>query len=217
MNDNSMTLDIAEPQVLVHFDHDPNNLTEHHRILLNKLGPGRWLGLTPDHELVVLDLNIQCHIVLDRRSRFPDHIHDGISACDPLSHNELEGFKRRAKIMNLVLGDADMQDVEATVWVYSDPSSQKLGETVPQNSLDQAVVLGDRGLLEVDGVIEAIREIYQSEVATIKDSAKGSVGDLRTTGLHKEARNDGSSVLQMPCRWLMLVRESKFEDSGWSL
>ena len=41
MNDDSMTLDVPEPQVLVYFDQDANSLNYHHRLLLNKLGPGR--------------------------------------------------------------------------------------------------------------------------------------------------------------------------------
>lgn len=36
-----LTLDIAEPQVLIHFDQDPNQFYEHHRVLLKKLQPGR--------------------------------------------------------------------------------------------------------------------------------------------------------------------------------
>lgn len=213
MNDDSMTLDVPEPQVLVYFDQDANNLNYHHRLLLNKLGPGRWVGLTPDHELVVLHLNAQRHVVLDRRSRFPAQLQDRVYAFDPLSRNELEGFKRRAKTMNLVLGDSDMQEVEARVWVYSDPSSTKLGEIVAQDLLDHMVVLGDRGLVEVDGAIEGISEVSQSEVANFKETAKGSLGDLRTIGHHTDNQNRRFVSFSDA---LSLVRETKFDDWGFN-
>ena len=213
MNDDGMTLDVADPQVLVHFDQDPNNLNYHHRLLLVKLGPGRWVGLTPDHELVVLDLNAQRHIVLDRRSRFPAHIADRVYAFDPISRNELEGYKRRARTMNIVLGEAEVQEVQALVWVYSDPGSTKLGELVPQDLLGQLVVLGDRGLLDVDGTIEGVKEVPQSEVASFKEATKGSLGDVRTIGTHKDNQNRRFVTL---AEGLSLVRETKFDDWGFT-
>lgn len=213
MNDDGFTLDVPDPQVLVYFDQDPNNLNYHHRLLLNKLGPGRWVGLTPDHELVVLDLNNQRHVVLDRRSRFPAHLQDRVYAFDPVSRNELEGFKRRARTMNIVLGEAEVQEVQALVWVFSDPSSAKLGEVVPQDHLDQLVVLGDRGLLEIEGTIEGVKEIQQSEVASFKESARGSLGDLRAIGQHKDNQNRRFVSFADA---LSLVRESKFDDWGFN-
>ena len=152
-------------------------------------------------------------MVLDRRSRFPPHLQDRVYAFDPLTRNELEGYKRRAKTMKVVLGDADVQDIEALVWIYADPGSDKLGEVVPQELLDQMVVLGDRALLEVDGTIEAIKELPQSDVSSFKETAKGSLGDVRTIGVHCDQHKrrfvsfaDG----------LSLVRETKFEDWGFS-
>ena len=64
------TLDVAEPQVLVHYPNDPH-LTEHHRLLLIKVSAGRWIAASPDHELDLLDLNTHRHVVLRRNSDFP--------------------------------------------------------------------------------------------------------------------------------------------------
>ena len=64
------TLDVAEPQVLVHCPNDPH-LTEHHRLLLVKVSAGRWIAASPDHELDLLDLNTHRHVVLRRNSDFP--------------------------------------------------------------------------------------------------------------------------------------------------
>lgn len=213
MNDDGMTLDIAEPQVLVHFDADPNNLTEHHRILLTKLGPGKWIGLTPDHELVTLDLTQQRHVVLGRRSRFPADLANNIYAFDPLTKNELEGFKRRAKMMHIVLGDQDMEEFEALIWIFSDPSSEHLGKVVPQDHLDQAVTLGSRGLVEYHGVIEGIQEVPQKEVSGFSEKAREALGDLRNIGDHRDGQKRRFIALAdaMP-----LFRQTSFDDWSFS-
>lgn len=142
MNDEELTLDIAEPQILLHFDQDPNGLTEHHRILLCKLGPGKWVVLTPDHDLETVDLTQRRHTVLGRRARFPAALYDQVYCFDPLTRNELESFKRRAKTMGVILGDQEMEDVEAMVWVYSDPGSDRLGTPVAQEALAHAATMG---------------------------------------------------------------------------
>lgn len=58
-----LTLDISDPQVLLNFPEDPNGVTEHHRVLLCRLGPGRWIASSPDFDLEVLDLNNRRHTV----------------------------------------------------------------------------------------------------------------------------------------------------------
>ena len=55
-------LDIADIQVLVHFPHDGGRLYWHHRILLHKIGQGRWVALTPDHDLEIVNLAEQRHV-----------------------------------------------------------------------------------------------------------------------------------------------------------
>lgn len=209
MNDDGLDLDVAEPQILLHFDHDPNNLREHHRLLLCKLAAGRWVALTPDHEMEVLDLTTRRHLVLGRRTRFPAHLANEVYAFDPLTRNELEAFKRQAKTMSIVLGDSDYQEIEALVWIYADGTSDKLGELVPQAVVDNAVILGDRGLVDVDGAIQAIREVDQSRIQTVVEEIKGSAGDLRTIGNHADSQ--GKRFISLSDA-LPLMRSSKMED-----
>lgn len=51
------SLDLAEPQVLLRYPNDANGLVHHHRVLLHKIGNGRWVALTPGLDLHVVDLN----------------------------------------------------------------------------------------------------------------------------------------------------------------
>ena len=79
-----LTLDVAFPQILLNVPADANGYTEHHRLLLHKLSPGRWVACSPDFDLEILDLNNRVHTVLGRRSRFPDHLADVVYAFDPI-------------------------------------------------------------------------------------------------------------------------------------
>lgn len=215
MNDPDLTLDIPDPQVLAIYPHDANGVTHHHRILLNKLSPGRWVCLTPDHELQILDLTTVRHEVLGRRARFPQHLvlADVIYSFDPLTRNELESFRRRAKTMNVILGEGDQEEIAALVWVFSDPLSSKLGEVVSDDMVARAVVLGSRGLVELDGEVVGITEIQHVEVENFKQQQKGSLGDLRCIGNHvdHQKRRFISMADALP-----LLRESKFDDWGFT-
>ena len=62
------TLNIPEPQVLLHFPGDHNGFDWHHRVLLHKVGQGRWVVLSPDLELSVEDLSARRHVVLGRHA-----------------------------------------------------------------------------------------------------------------------------------------------------
>lgn len=177
-----LTLDVPDPQVLVNFPHDANGLTEHHRLLLCKLGPGRWVACSPDMELEVLDLNVQRHTVLGRRAPYPAHLQPVVYGFDPIPRVDLERLKREAKTMSIILGDEDTMEVEARVWLFADVSSDRLGKSVPLELVPSAVTLGSRGLLEIDGTIEAIEEVPQSDVASFAEVKKGTHGELRTLG-----------------------------------
>ena len=184
-----LTLDVPDPQVLVNFPHDANGLTEHHRLLLCKLGPGRWVACSPDMELEVLDLNMQRHTVLGRRAPYPAHLQPVVYGFDPISRADLERLKREAKTMSIILGDEDTMEVEARVWLFSDPSSDRLGKSVPIELVPAAVTLGSRGLVEIDGVIEAIEEVPESQTTDFAENKRGTYGELRTLGNHTDSQD----------------------------
>ena len=208
-----LTLDITEPQVLIHFDQDPNQFYEHHRVLLKKLQPGRWVALTPDHELEVVDLNVRRHHVLARRAAFPPHLVNNTYSFDPLTRNELEAFKRQARTMAIVLGDEEIKEVELRVWVFADHTSSKFGATVDRAEVDRAVVLGSRGLVDLDGSIELIEEIDQKDLGTFKETKQGSLGDLRTIGQHEDSQQKRFIAFQDAHP---LLRETSFKDWAFS-
>lgn len=204
-----LTLDVAEPQVLLHFGQDPNGLTKRHRLLLLRLSPGRWTASSPDFELEVLDLNGRRHRVLTRKSPFPADIRDAVYAFDPISRLELEGLKREAKAMAVVLGDQEVEDVAAMVWVYADPASTLVGKLVPEDRLGGAVTLGDRGLVETNGKVEVIEEILVDQQDAFVEQKRGTLGDLRLIGQHMDA---GDRRFIMFKDAFPLLRQSDFKD-----
>ena len=184
-----LTLDVNDPQVLLHVPLDPNGYTEHHRVLLCRLGPGRWVAATPDHDLDILDLNSRRHTVLSRRAVFPAHLADAVYAFDPLTRNELEQLRRQAKTMSVILGDEVQEDVPNQVWVFSDPSSSRIGSLVPHELFPEAITMGSKALVEVEGETETIEEIEEVSLKTYADSRRGSLGDVRTNGNHLDGQN----------------------------
>lgn len=183
------SLDIPDPQILLHFPNDANGITEHHRILLCKLGPGRWIASSPDFELETLDLNLRRHTVIGRRSRYSDDLNDVSYVFDPISRNELEELRRRAKTMAVILGDGAQEAIQALVWVFADPSSSRLGKEVPREVVENAVILGSKGLAETDGETEWIQEIPAADLPQFAELRKGSLGDIRTIGQHTDIHN----------------------------
>ena len=50
----------------------------HHRVLLHRLAPGRWLCASPDHELLVIDFAVKVHRLVERNADFPDDTADSL-------------------------------------------------------------------------------------------------------------------------------------------
>ena len=204
-----LTLDVQEPQILVSYPNDNDGFFHHHRLLLVKLGPGRWIASSPDHELECLDLTGHRYRVLSRRSAFPADIQDSIYAFDPISRLELERLKREAKAMSVILGDVDAGELESSIWVFSDPSSAQLGKPVPADQLANAVTMGNRGLLDCDGEIEGIEEIPSSQQSGYEERKKGTLGDLRLIGQHVDAGDKRFISFKDA---FPLLRQSEFKD-----
>lgn len=204
-----ISLDVPEPQILLNFPGDANGFFHHHRLLLKRLSPGRWIALSPDYELETIDLNARQHIVLGRRSPFPAHLLPEIYAFDVIPRGDLESYRRRAATMAVVLGDEDMQEIQSQSWVFSDPQSSKLGTEVRPDALANAVFMGNRGLVEVDGAIEGIEEIPSTDVSGFADKMKGTQGELRTIGTHIDSQ--GKRFISLSDAF-PLMRQSELPD-----
>ena len=207
------SLNISEPQVLVHFPNDQHGFVYHHRILLHKIGGGRWVTLTPDLDLEVHDLSTHEHLVLGRHSLFPAHLIDSCYVFDEISKNELERQKKLAKTTGAILDDSDPVDIVAHQWYVADPSSDRFGKVIPVELLEDIVTLGSHGLVQWDNETEFVRELGTDELQSFLDDRKEAGSDLRTLGDHRDAQ--GRRYLHFT-EGITLMRESKFEDWGFT-
>ena len=182
------TLNVADPQVLLHFPGDAAGFDYHHRLLLHKLGGGRWICLTPDLELEVQDLSARRHIVLGRAAPFPAHIAAACYIFDELSKNELERQRKLARTQGSILDDEAPIDVSAQAWVVSDPSSSRFGQVLPVELHDDIVNLGSHGVVEWEQQVEYVRELALDEIEKFKSDRQGTTGDLRVIGDHRDSQ-----------------------------
>lgn len=176
------TLDIREPQVIIHFPADAGGFFWHHRILLEKCSPGIWIGVSPDGDLERIDLSVTQHITLDRKADFPGPQAPFVYAFDPLTRGELEGYRRRAKTMNNLFNDAAIEEVVSYVWIIADPSHADFGRQVDESLIDEGVTLRDAGIVEYEGDEIYVKRIaFSSKDQWITDKVQAK-GDLRLLG-----------------------------------
>lgn len=203
------SLNISDPQVLLHFPNDAGGFYHHHRVLLHKIGNGQWVVLTPDMELEVANLSTQRHRVWGRHAPVPDDIADESYIFDELPRGELERQRRLAKTMGTILDDSENVNVESISWYGADPSSKKFGEALPVELVGDIVALGQHGVVNWDDSVEFVRELASGELEKFKEDRKDSMGDARLLGDHRDAQGKRHMTLQEA---LALMSEEKFDD-----
>lgn len=76
-----------------------------------------------------------------------------------------------------------------------------------------AITLGSRGLVEYEGIIEALEEIPQDSLKSFAESKKGVLGDLRLIGSHVD--DTGKRFIGLPDAF-PLLKETAIKDWGFS-
>ena len=183
----SKALNIKNVQVLVNYPADANGLLWHHRVLLYRIANGRWVALTPDEEVLVLDLDRIEHQVLERSCKFPPWS-AGITYSfdeDQYGDREMAELVRYAKLQAAVLS-ADHVEEEATVdkWMVADPGDPKFGSAVPDDlvSSDAFVFLGDRGLVRWDGSVRECVSVRSEDLESRRTELHKERADVRVLG-----------------------------------
>ena len=114
--------------------------------------------------------------------------------------------------MAIVLGDEDVEEIQARTWVYADPASSRLGQRVPFEIAESAVILGGKGLVEVEGDNEWIEEVLESELTSYIEKKKGFLGDVRTLGKHVDGKN--KRYISLPDA-MTIMTQSEMSDWGF--
>ena len=183
-------MDVPDVQVLVHFPLDAGGYFWHHRILLHRAERGTWITLTPDHELERHDLAVLRHRVLDRRAPFPNDILNEIYAHDPIGLPLLQQFKRRARVMARVLGEGEVEELDAIIWVVSDPGHRNFGTAVDATLLEDEATgfaFATKGVVVIDGEELFVERVMASSLSDWRAERGRELGDVRLLGDHKDA------------------------------
>ena len=167
------TLNVPDPQILQNFAADAGGFFWHHRLLLARVRPGVWIGLSPDLELANIDLNVSVHEVCGRSAPFPAHINAAEIYCfDPLRPEDLVSNRRLAKLQASLLGEGPVGDTTVPAWRFAEVSGKYkhlLGEPVPDELVTDDTLfasIGNRGLVQHNEeilVCEAITDDAKDE------------------------------------------------------
>ena len=146
-------LDVVEQQVALDFPEDALYFW-HSRILLRRLGDGsRWIGVSPDLELEVVDLSDHRVVPYVRAAPLPGRVAEGVYHFDAADVTEdvLQRLHQEAIALAHVLG-ATVAVAGQAEWYFADTASEKFGEKVEVATLHgaSAVLRGSRGLVEAD-------------------------------------------------------------------
>ena len=206
------TLDLKEPQVLLHFPNDAGGFFWHHRLLLEKTAPGVWIGVTPDGDIERINLNQAQHVPLDRRADFPHAQAPYVYAFDPIPRADLESYRRRAKVMANLFNDAGVEEIQAFEWVVADVTRGDFGEIVHEDEVEDGVILRDSALVERDGEEVYVRRIPAADRVAWIERKEKTKGDIRLLGDHRDGQ--GKRFLDFKAG-VTLMRNTELED--WPL
>ena len=152
-----VSLDIEDTQVLVHYESD--RVPYHHRILVRRLEGSRWIWITPDYDVQVVDVSSVDLYSMGRAERFPDDCRPAYSFARPVDEAELGRARLEAKRVADIMGPppppAQLTSGSESRWLYADVASEQFGEPIEEAALlpgSELVVKSSMGLWRsVDG------------------------------------------------------------------
>jgi hypothetical protein len=206
-----MSLNIREAQILLHYSLDATGLIWHHRVLLVRIEGARWVVLTPDSDLVVIDLAVPRHTILDRNAAFP-HAAAQVYAFDPISRAELDGHKRRARIQANVLAGVLDAEIDEKIWIIAEMGHVRFSQQLTDQEVADSVTNVTKGSTVVDGIEVFIEEMEATKVPSWRLGKLASESDLRLLGNHRST--DGRRRLQLALA-VDLMKETPIDD--WPL
>ena len=133
----NLSLDIEEKQILVYYEGDTYEW--HQRILHTRLGEARWIWITPDYDVQLVDVG-ECDVrPLGRNERIPLDCRPAYLFRVPLSETDLAAArvesKRLAEVMGYVAAPSALRVEPESRWLYADPADEEFGKVVEDAAL----------------------------------------------------------------------------------
>ena len=183
------SLDLAEQQVLVNYPADADGFFWHHRVMLCRVRDALWLALTPDLEIVQVDLATIDHVPLPRAGPMPFWAAGQGYIFDPLDAVALREFRREARQRAVLLGYGQEEEQRASTWIVVGLNDRKFGETVDPDIVEdpnQAAVMEDKGTAMIEGEVRFIQRVEREKKEEFVKELRSSSGDIRFFGDYRD-------------------------------
>ena len=207
-------------QVLVDY-FDDANFSWHHRLLVVELSPGRWIVVTPDGDIEVLDLASHRVLPLIPGGSFPARAVGDAYVFGAISNEDIERYQRDSLALARVMGVSNATvagGLSPGVWRVADPARIDFGETIPDADMaasESSVVREKIGLLrraQPDGtqVWFAVERVLNDDLEEWKDRKRSGPGrDLRIASNFRDGRGHRDARLAQS---IATFRDTSFKD-----
>lgn len=214
------SLDVEHAQVLIDFFDDPE-FSWHHRLLVVDCGGGRWIAVTPDHEVEVLVLNDHRVLPVGRAGRFPQRALRDMYVFDPIAEDDMRALENECLALARVLGLADAKlatGVAHGQWRISDPALADFDKVIPDAEMmnpDTGVARETAGVhrfRDAKGVLKWIHveRVLPEKHAEWRDQKQSGPGrDLRIASNFRDATGKRHASLATS---LSAARDTTFAD-----
>jgi hypothetical protein len=184
------SLDIDEPQVLIHYAGD--RIPWHHRILLRRLKDAVWLLVSPDGNVEATDLGAVAILALGRGVPLPAHVVGQCYLCGADVVAQLDALHQQAARLSGILGGAPAGAAERAgpqaSWRIADTAAYDFGVEVDDelmNSHVTGVIRGAVGLCRCGEPARwvAVERVPQSEQTLWEQDKQSGAGRDRRLGV----------------------------------
>ena len=205
----TLTLDIAERQILLYVEEDQNPWQ--HRVLIRRLGASgaRWIVITPDHGVEAVDLSTETVRALQRNTVLPeDCVDEGCYAFDPISEADMLRLRAESDALADVLGaplvDPNVPEGHGTaIWLVSDTGSKLFNKEVPTSVTGATATFTFRqhvGIACIDGDWVSCEFVEPDDRAEWLDAKRAGAGrDPRLIEVSRELGTGMRTTLREAC------------------
>jgi hypothetical protein len=215
MADATKSLDVPGVWVIVKFPSDVVGMFWYQRLAVLRISPDRWVMLTPDYDLEVVDLDTQAHHAVGRNTPFSRAQDSYVYAFGPLTNGEIQRHEMLARGYQAVAGDGAIEEKKPTEWVVCDPSDDCFCNIVPEDVMgdrDAAVEFGGQGVVDWCGELRFVERVVREQTANYVETRRTAYLE----GINRPIAGDSGGIRAEHLRELVSeLAVKKILLTGW--
>jgi hypothetical protein len=223
MAEATKVLDVSGVRVIVKFPVDVPGVYWFQRLAVLRVSPDRWVMLTPDYDLEVIDLDTLTHHVLGQNTPFSRVQDSYVYAFGPIDHAEIKRYKMLARGYQAFAGDGAIDEEERAEWVVCDPSDDCFGKVVPQDIMDDedaAVERNGQGVVDWGGELRFVERVVRAQIANyvearraayLEDHSRPVAGDFSGIRIKQLRRVVSELAIEKMAGWPLLGAPAELE------